>query len=275
MSKIKMNNILPGRYENLSNEDYHAAQGLNTSKLKTMIPCPGLVEWAKACPENQDKKKTLDIGNALHTMVLEPNLFDSLYAVEPVVNKRTNAGKAEIAEFLAENADKAIISASEYKMLRLMQGSVSAHPAARELLKNQVGTETSIFAEDEDGELMKIRIDLESKINGETFIVDLKTIDKISNIPKAIHERGYNLQAIFYREVYKMHTGEYPSHFLFVFVSKSVSLGRYETRVGELCQADIDSGQEKYDRLILKFKKCKKNDYWPGIEVFEHYRWAK
>ena len=258
----------------MTNEDYHAAPGLNASKLKTMDKCPALIQWAKDCPEDEDKKKVLDIGNAFHCLVLEPDKFNEQYAVEPILDRRTKAGKHAASEFESENSGKTILTAKESKQLLLMRGSVMAHPVARQLLENQTGTEISIFTDD-DGQIFKIRIDLESKINGKTFVVDLKTIDKQENISKAISDRGYALQEAHYREVYRAHHGDYPDFFLFLFVAKSVELGRYPCVLGELSQSDLDAGHVKRDELVEKYKQCKRDDSWPGITVFDHYRWAK
>lgn len=265
----------PGRYEKLPFDEYINAPGLNTSTLKTFAESPALVQWEKDCPEDEDKKQALDIGNALHCLVLEPTEFINRYAVEPSIDRRTNAGKAKAVEFEETNKDKIILTAKEFKVLNLMRGSVWAYPDAMRLLENQTGTEISIFAEDEYGQLIKIRIDLESKINGATFIVDLKSIDKISNISQAINERDYDLQYAVYREAYKIHHGFYPDFFLFIFVAKTIECGRYPTRVGELCQADKDSGYEKYHSLKAKYRECMESGIWPGIETFSRWQWAK
>jgi len=265
----------PGIYKDLSNKDYHLAKGLNVSKLKTFDISPGLIKWANDCPEYPEKKKVFDIGNAAHTMVLEPLKFNERYAVEPAVNKRTNAGKFIIYDFLAENSNKTILTAAEHRQIDLMSRSVYAHPDARRIIENQVGAEISIFAKDEDGQMMKIRLDMESRINGKRIVLDLKTIDKIENISKAINERGYNIQEAFYREVYKMHHGVYPDFFLFCFIGKAVELGRYPCRIGELCQADKDDGYRKMNALVSEYKSCKASGNWPGIQTFSRYKWAK
>ena len=264
----------PGIYRNMPFDEYLASDGLNTSTLKTLAKCPALVQWEKDCPEDEEKKGALDIGSAFHCMVLEPHKWGERYVVEPKFNKRKNDGKAAAAEFAEENKDKTIITDKDYKMLYLMHGSVMAHPTARQLLENQTGTEISIFA-NEDGQLMKIRIDLESEIGGKTFLVDLKSIDKIDNVSKAINERLYYLQYAHYMETYRAHHGSYPDYFLFIFVAKTIECGRYPCLVGELSDLDKQDGDRKRDALVHEYRMCKEKNEWNGVITFNRYKWAE
>ena len=258
----------------MSNEEYHAAPGVNASKLKTMTKCPALIEWEQNCPVDNDKTGAIDLGTAFHVMVLEPEKFDGLYVVEPQLDRRTKEGKALAAEFELSSQAKTILTALEFKKLSLMRGSLMAHPIAKQLLLNQIGTEISIFAEDGDGELLKIRIDLESEINGVTFVVDLKSIDRIENISKAINERGYDISASHYRHVYRLHHGKYPDYFLLIFVAKTAEMGRYPVQVGEISGEDMAEGERKRAALLNQYKECKASGVWPGITTFSRYKWA-
>ena len=260
----------------MSNEDYHAADGVNSSKLKIIAKgAPALIQWEKDCPVDNDKTGVIDLGTAFHVMVLEPGKFDDLYVVEPQLDRRTKEGKALAAEFELASQGKTILTALEFKKLSLMRGSLMAHPIAKQLLLNQTGTEISIFAEDEDGELLKIRIDLESEINGVTFVVDLKSIDKISNIPQAINERGYDISRSHYRETYKLYHGRYPDHYVLIFVAKTAEIGRYPVYVGKLSEEDKIAGEKKWLANLNEYKRCKKNGFFPGIMTFDRWKWSK
>lgn len=266
--------ITPGIHQ-MSNEAYHKAPGLNKSKLDMVMDDPASIQWAKDCPMDHEKLKTLDFGSAFHTAVLEPELFDDQYAVEPEVNKRTNAGKAETAEFHKANGHKTIITAAEYKKLKLMAGSAMAHPTVRALVENQTGAEVSIFAEDPaTGILMKSRNDLESEINGSKFIADLKTTDKLESIPKSIHEYRYHVQDCHYTEVYNLHHGFYPDAFLFIFVAKTIELGRYPVKVVELNEPTKEVGRVLWEEAVRKYGECEVNDNWPGVSEVGLPQWA-
>lgn len=265
----------PGIYRNMPFDEYLAADGLNTSTLKTLAKCPALVQWEKDCPEDEDKLGVFDIGSALHCLILEPGEFDKRYAIEPKLDRRTKVGKALAAEFEDVSQGKVILTDKDYKMLSLMQGSVMAHPTARQLLENQTNTEVSIFSEDEDRQRMKIRVDLMSEIGGKTFLVDLKSIDKIDNVSKAINERGYAIQNSHYMETYRSWRGEYPDYFLFIFVAKTIECGRYPCLVGELSDLDKQDGDRKREALVHEYRLCRENNEWPGIMTFARYKWAK
>ena len=259
----------------MTNEAYHKAPGLNKSKLDMVMKDPASIQWAKDCPVDHEKLKTLDFGSAFHTAILEPDLFDDQYAVEPLVNKRTNAGKEETAEFHKLNGHKTIITAPEYKKLKLMAGSAMAHPSVRALVENKTGTEVSIFAEDpETGLLMKSRNDLESEINGKNFIVDLKTTDKLDSIPKSIHEYHYHIQEAHYKAVYRMHHGVYPDTFLFIFVAKTIELGRYPVKVVELDEPTKEIGKIMWENAVREYEECELNNNWPGVSEIGLPRWA-
>lgn len=266
--------LTPGIYK-MANEEYHAAPGISRSVLEMVLDDPASIEWMYNCPVDTEKLKTLDFGSACHTAILEPELFDSLYAVEPSVNKRTNAGKQEIEDFHAVNGHKTIITHDERKKINFMVGSALAHPLVKSLLNNKTGTEVSTFAiNPETGLLLKSRNDLESDINGMKIIADIKTIDDLKNIPKAIHEYRYHFQEHHYKMVYQLHHGVLPDAFLFIFISKTIELGRYPVQVVELDLEAKQFGEVLWQEAISKYLKCKTQNNWPGIRRVFLPAWA-
>jgi exodeoxyribonuclease VIII len=264
-----------GRYENISNKDYHKAKGLSSSIIK-MMSNPGDVKWYMDCPQDQEKVKTFDFGTAIHTSLLEPEKFNDQFAIEPKVNKRTSAGKAEIAEFQKEHGHKMILSADEKRKLGFMTGSVLAYPYSKTLFEHQTGTEISYFVEDpETGLMLKSRNDMESVIQGETIISDIKTIDDIKDIAKNIYEFGYHLQAAHYNHCFKLQHGFEPYAFLFIFISKKISGGRYPCQVVELKEYEKDLGEEKRQEYTAKYKQCLDTGIWPGVRCVGFPKWAR
>lgn len=259
----------------MTNEEYHAAPGLNKSKLDMIMEDPALAKWIESCPVDDEKTKTLDFGSAFHTAMLEPELFDALYAVEPIVNRRTNAGKDELKKFHELHGNKTIITSAEYKKIELMVGSAMAHPAINTLIKGKTGIEVSIFAEDpETGLLMKSRNDLETKVNGLDIICDLKTIESLDRIPKNIYDFHYDIQEAHYKEVYRMQHGKYPDAFLFIFCAKTINCGRYPVRVVELDEETKEAGKAKWQGAVTKYSQCLNNNDWPGICTAGLPSWA-
>lgn len=56
----------PGIYFDISNEDYHAGDGVSKSQLDMVALSPALLQWQKSAPVDTEKLKALDMGTALH-----------------------------------------------------------------------------------------------------------------------------------------------------------------------------------------------------------------
>ena len=66
----------PGIYYDISNEDYHAGDGVSKSQLDLVALSPALLQWQKMAPVDEEKTKALDMGTALHCLLLEPDDFE-------------------------------------------------------------------------------------------------------------------------------------------------------------------------------------------------------
>ena len=60
----------PGIYYDISNESYHAGDGVSKSQLDMVALSPALLPWSKAAPVDEEKTKALDMGTALHCILL-------------------------------------------------------------------------------------------------------------------------------------------------------------------------------------------------------------
>lgn len=136
-----------GRVFGLSNEEYHAGPGVSKSQLDQIAESPATYIWAKNAPVDEEKLKAFDMGSAIHCLLLEPDEFKDRFIIAPPFNRRTNAGKAEEAEFLASCAElgKTVMDAEEGRKLYLMRDSVMAHPDARWLLEQEGHSEASFY----------------------------------------------------------------------------------------------------------------------------------
>ena len=92
---VIVEDIEPGIYYGISNENYHAGPGVSKSQLDDIADTPALYLWRKNAPVDTTKTKTLDLGTAFHCRVLEPEEFSNRFIVAPEFNRRTNAGKEE------------------------------------------------------------------------------------------------------------------------------------------------------------------------------------
>jgi len=152
----------PGIYHDLCNEAYHSGPGISKSQLDDIAIDPSCFLWRAKAPEDEEKKSALNMGSALHCLLLEPDEFDKRFIVAPEFNRRTNQGKADEQEYFSKASlmGMNVLDADQGRRLGLMRESALAHHAARYLLESDGCCESSIDWEDEEaGELCGIRPD--------------------------------------------------------------------------------------------------------------------
>nr|WP_314424849.1 PD-(D/E)XK nuclease-like domain-containing protein [uncultured Erwinia sp.] len=265
----------PGLYLDISNEDYHAGAGVSKSQLDDIATNPAIYQWRKTAPQDTEKFKALDMGTALHCLLLEPLEFDKRFIVAPEVNRRTNAGKEEEARFLkdCEHLGMTVMDAEQGRKLKLMRESALAHPAARWLLEAEGHCEGSIYWKDADTEeLCRIRPD--KFLTGQPIIVDVKKVADMDRFPRHIEEFRYHMQDAMYREGYLRHFGEDPM-FIFLCVSETIDCGRYPVRAFQIKPEDTDAGYGLFRNALNTYHECRVSDSWGGIEEITRPAWAK
>lgn len=265
----------PGIYFDISNEDYHAGEGVSKSQLDLLAKTPALLQWVKVAPEDEEKKSALDMGTALHCLLLEPDEFRKRFIIAPAFNRRTNQGKADEEAFLKEVADSGatVMTAEEGRKLQLMRESVMAHPTARWLLETKGHCEVSMYWNDnETGELCRIRPD--KWLPNHRIIIDVKKVADMDRFARHVDEFRYHVQDAMYREGALCTTGEQHS-FVFLAVSESIDCGRYPVRVFELDPHDAAAGSALFRRDLNTYHRCRQSDEWNGIETLKRPDWAR
>lgn len=265
----------PGIYEGLSNEAYHAGPGVSKSQLDDIAVNPAIYLWRKHAPVDTDKTAALDMGSALHCMLLEPEQFDKRFIVAPSFNRRTSQGKADEAAFLNETRirNMTVMDAEQGRKLQLMRESVLAHHAARFFLEAEGPCESSMYWSDpETEELCRIRPD--KYLTGRPVIVDVKKVSDMARFARHIGEFRYHVQAAMYCEGFYHCFGTYPQ-FVFIAVSESIDCGRYPVRVYELHDDDMSAGSTLFRRDLSTFHACRLSNNWGGVEIIQRPVWAR
>ncbi|HHS9967652.1 TPA: PD-(D/E)XK nuclease-like domain-containing protein [Raoultella ornithinolytica] len=265
----------PGIYHDISNEDYHAGDGVSKSQLDLLAKNPALLKWIKAAPEDEEKKAALDMGTALHCLLLEPEEFDKRFIIAPPFNRRTTQGKADEESFLKDVGTRGmkVMTAEEGRKVGLMRESAMAHPAARWMLEAPGHCETSMYwTDDETGELCRIRPD--KWLNEHNVIVDVKKVADMDRFARHIEEFRYHVQNAMYCEGAQKVTGEVHG-FFFLAVSESIDCGRYPVRVFELDAPDVDTGMALFRRDLNTYHQCRLSDEWGGVEIIKRPEWAR
>lgn len=267
--------IQPGYYTDLSNDQYHAGPGISKSQLDLIHRSPSLLQWSKAAPEDEEKKAALNIGDAVHALILEPERFREEYAIGPKdAPRNTKAGKEKWAEFEASLKEgQTVLSADEGRKVELIYGSVMAHPHARWIAEAKGDAEASIYWTDpETGLLCRCRPD--KLITEHGWIVDVKTTADMSKFSRSVWDYRYHVQDAFYSEGYKQHFGQEPAGFLFLVVSTSIECGKYPVRLFCLDDEAKAKGRASMLEDMATLAECERTGEFPGIETLSLPRWA-
>lgn len=257
----------PGYFTDISNEEYHKGPGISKSQLDLAHESPALLSWSKSAPEDERKRGALDIGTAVHTLLLEPHLFEQQYAVGPAnAPRNTKAGKEKWAEFEETLDGRIVLTGDDYQTIKLMQASAMAHPHARWLLEAEGDAEASIYWTDpETGLLCRIRPDkLVPSVN---IIVDVKTTDDVAKFKWSVRDYRYDVQDAFYSSGYHAHFGEAPAQFVFLVVGKTINCGKYPVRVITLDDESRAVGYDEMREDLHLVAECTNNNNWPGIQT--------
>lgn len=264
----------PGYYRDLSNEAYHGGEGVSKTQLDLIAKAPALFQWNKSAPEDPEKARALDFGDATHAYLLEPERFAKEYAVGPVCDRRTNAGKSAWSEFEEQLAGRTALEAEQGRQLGLIRESVMAHPHARWLIETEGDVESSIYWKDErEGVLCRCRPDKAIPALG--WLLDLKTTADMARFVRYFHEYRYHVQDSFYSDGYAAHFGELPSAFVFLVVSTSIDCGKYPVRLFTMDLEAKSAGRTEYQRDLSTYADCIRTNEWPAIETLSLPYWAK
>lgn len=262
-------------YYDLSNAEYHASEGISNSGLGLIDESPATYIWHRNAPVDEDKLNSLDLGSALHCLLLEPDTYEQRYMVAPEVNRRTTKGREEEAEFMAgaKELGRQVLTFEDHHKLNIMRDSVMAHPNAKWLLEADGHAEASIYWTDkETGERCRIRPD--RFLNGRPIIIDVKKVEGMDRFQRQCLEFGYHRQSAMYSDGFKQHFGEEPS-FLFLAVSSTINCGRYPVRVRPLSDHFFNMGHELYRHNLETYHRCRVDNEWHDLEPIEAPYWAR
>ncbi|WP_337021622.1 PD-(D/E)XK nuclease-like domain-containing protein [Pantoea anthophila] len=265
----------PGIYHDLTNEAYHAGPGVSKSQLDDIALDPAVYLWRRHAPVDTDKTTALDMGSALHCMLLEPEEFDKRFIVAPAFNRRTTTGRADEQAFLHETRARnmTVMDAEQSRKLQLMRESVMAHHAARFFLEADGHSESSMYWSDpETEELCRIRPD--KYLTSRPVIIDVKKVSEMARFARHIEEFRYHVQAAMYCEGFYHCFSTHP-RFVFIAVSETIDCGRYPVRVFELHENDMCAGCDLFRRDLCTFHHCRLSNYWGGIEKIQRPAWAR
>ena len=199
--------------ENLDIHEYHAGPEMSASNLmKAAVSC-ALADHDKKTPK--DSTPAMLNGTMIHTAI-ETRDPGAYYVVEPEgINKRTKAGKEELAEFAASVGDKIVVSASQWEMANRTMEAAWAHPEAKlfldgakfersgfcELLGVTLKARPDLDCADFSGDLVDIKSRQLGKAGAEAWLKDFfnyKTYIQAGLQIKIWRELGYEVRGYYY-----------------------------------------------------------------------------
>lgn len=259
----------------MNNAEYHRHPAVGKSHLDAIAKSP-LHYWSRYIdPDRVEPEPTaaMMLGTAVHTKILEPEVFEREYALAPAADRRTKDGKAAWAEAAAGGAT--LLSAADWDLLLGMDGAVRAHVGANRLLTRRGTAESSVLWVDEaTGIECKCRPDY---LTHDGWIVDLKTTEDASpsGFAKSAYNFRYHVQAAWYLEGIRR-SGVEPRGFVFVCVEKKPP---YAVACYMPDDAMLAAGWAEATRCLNRIAECRAADSWPGygdtVHVLSLPAWAK
>ena len=244
----------------MSNEDYHAGNGFySSSQLKDALKSRQV--FFNKYISKVEKQKQIEafvVGNAAHTLLLEPELYSSEYAIFKGVKRG-----AKFEQFKKDNPGKVILGNMQESKIRSWVGAVQGNKLAAQFF--QGGTaEKSIFSEI-NGLKLKARYDY--MIPSKGLISDLKTTSGVlteKSLRDKVYSFGYHVSAALYLDMFnKVYDGKLKEFYL-VFVSKDT----LEVKVVKLDDSILAEGRERYIHAIEEIKIITSKEYVCKEEIF-------
>lgn len=213
---------------------------LSYSALKAFAKSPN--HYLEYIERKFEPSPAMLLGSVVHMLILEPEKFDDTYAVAPEVNKRTKAGKEELAKF-SENlgAGIQVIDASVLQEAQKIAEKAKENSVVQKILESASAFE--MYVGDEiNGVEFKGYADLMSR----NYVYDLKTTQDASpaGFQRAAANLDYHLQATIYREL----TG---LPFRWIAVETSAP---YNVQVYEQDEESYERSRVRLKHLVERFK---------------------
>ena len=289
LHEVYMLEIKPGKYSDLSNEDYHAhTDSISRSAIMDFAKSPRTY-WANYLnPAKPEKKSTpaMIFGEQFHKIILENQQFYEEFVREfipytlPKVGLLKDIGREEYdiqksnrdhfekmtveqMEFWKSvNANKKIVLTADWEKLDNMMKSLRSNIEAWDLLTDGKN-ESSYFWEDSDtGFLLKARPDI---LHG-SMVVDLKTARDASprGFQNAMCAGGYHIQAAMILDAVRAVDNREIVTFINVCIEKEYP---YSVGVYIIDPSAINAGREKYKHILKEMKKARETNSYLDYET--------
>lgn len=215
-----------GIYYGMSNEDYHTDEAIGSTTIKSISVSPANLYF------NPFKgSKSAHIGTAIHSALLEPDLFEKEFIREPEISSRASK---EYKALLANNDPEKILIGSEVETINRMFDSSRLNEDFMDYIGAKGNSEISMFATcPVTGLNLKCRFDRLS--DSHPFPLDVKSCRDASQrgFSQAFGQYHYHVQAAFYLYVLRLVTGRELNQFAFFAIENSAPFKNCMYYIGE------------------------------------------
>jgi hypothetical protein len=262
----------------LSIEDYHDMGNVNKygknaifSKSQLgLMDCPAKFKYEYIDGAEKEEKDFLNVGNAVHTLALEPDLFHSRIYLLPEGVRRDKRTDVYQKHLEAANGRK-IITAGDFIDIQGMAKSLASNKKAMYLLQASGKIEASIFWQDEEsGFNLRCRPDF---MRDDGLIVDLKTANSAesNDFARSAFDCHYDVSVGMTVDGVEKLIGKKPDNYVFLVVEKKAPyiIEAYDSfrpwDKDDIAQTTyFDAGSYRYRQSIDKLKKCFDTGIWGG-----------
>ncbi len=273
---------MPGIYFDVPFLDYLAWDAVSNSALHAAAR--SMAHYR--CRKPVEETPAMRLGSLVHAGRLEPLRIAERYVVMPLFEldvltssgeipanpKATKAYRDKVAQFVAANKDKTVVTQAQYDAMRAMVGELAAHPRAAALLEDG-DYEVSILWRDVDsGLLCKGRIDCWQE--RQSVVVDIKTTADAGRFERQILDRAYHRQLAMYADGLAELTDHDHGGALVAVESGEP----YSVRAALMSEAAMEAGHAEYKRLLKQIAEAVEAKHWPGYESPEEWTipvWAQ
>ena len=241
---------------------YHSSEGISRSVLMEFKKSPYHYQQ-KYLIQSEPSQPTpaMILGNLIHTLTLEPSMFDDEFVIMPKFDRRTNVGKVGYHAFQATISGRLAISEDDFTKAQNIAQAVRQHELGGSLLEDMDVERSLYFSHKPTGIQCKVRPDAWSG----SIVVDLKTTADASFRPfqSSAFKYGYFLQAGMIAEA--LHSmGITMERFVFIAVEKEFP---YAVGIFVLDNEALLWGINHFNELMYNYASCLEKDKWPSYPV--------
>jgi exodeoxyribonuclease VIII len=232
---------------------YDALDAINWSRLKLLDKSPAHFKAGYSGEES----KSLRLGTAAHSAVLEPEKFASDFII---YTKRRQGKEWEAFENQATLDKKSVLSQSEYDQACAIRDAVSRNRKASEYLQGGAAEQALVW------DIGPFKCKGRADYIGDC-IVDLKSTQDSSpkSFARSCAKFGYYGQAAWYSDGHYRATGK-RKPFVFVAVESSAP---YIVTVFTVPDPVLEFGRDQYLTLLGKLDYCRQRNWWGGYTESE------